>query len=354
MGFVVKDLLVGGEEAGGGGGGFAGAGVERPAGIACAGDLQADAVAFVEAVGGGPEVKFDFEGAVGLGFASIGGNAEDAVTEVGGDAVGGDIAQAGDEVSVGEGGADVEHGADGADDVQIVFEGRRGEGEDVRAGFDGALVFASGGGAETRPAGDRGGVRQIEMVGAGGVISPCRGAAQFRMGVEVVGGRGGRGRPGVQLAPFFYSHQKNFDRLFPQIVVVALEPGFVPVQPFSETFVGVAEVEVMPGANGEVGDVSGGAEDSIVLEQAAEGHVVPAAEEVSGGEDFGKTGAEVQGIPVRVGRVGVGEAVLEVIGFDADEKFVSLGEGFLQGFFEETILLSWIEPEEIFAEAFGG
>lgn len=165
------------------------------------------------------------------------------------------------------------------------------------------------------------------------------------MGVEVVGGGGGRGGPGVQFAPFIRAHNVDFDGFLSQGVVVAFEPGFEPVEAFAQAVGGVAGVEVVPGAEGEVGGLAGGAEGGVVFEQAAEGHVVPAAEEEGGGADVGEGGAEVEGVPVGVGGVGVGEAVAVVGEGEAGEGFVGLRERGLEGLGEEAVLLRRVEGD---------
>ncbi len=113
---VVVDGLPGDGRGGAGGQIVAGAQIAAPAGMGAAGELQAQAMTSLEAVGGGPEVDSKAQRAVLLGLAKARAEAEETVADVGGAAVGGDIAETAEEVGVSQGGAHVKNQARGADD----------------------------------------------------------------------------------------------------------------------------------------------------------------------------------------------------------------------------------------------
>ena len=104
----MKHLLLG--DAGGGGGGewFAGAEVSRVAGVGAARDLNPEAVALLEAVGGRPELDRDPARSVWLLLAGVRAEVEDPVRNVDRLAASTvDVAEADEEVGVHEAGADI-------------------------------------------------------------------------------------------------------------------------------------------------------------------------------------------------------------------------------------------------------
>ena len=147
---IVKNRVGGSGPFGGVGGGFAGIQVAVKAREIAAGNFQADAVAGVEDVAGGPKIdgeRIDLAGderrGGGLGVAILG--AEDSLGEIDGRAIGSDVDEFGGEVRVDRGGRSEEFETDGTGDFEIVLERRSGVDEDVVAVLDAALIARAGG-----------------------------------------------------------------------------------------------------------------------------------------------------------------------------------------------------------------
>src|SRR6185437_14139137 len=104
------------------------------AGEGAAGDLDADAVAPLEAVRGRPQPHLRHGGLVGAGEAG------QAVADVGGAAVGVDVTETDEDVGVGQAGAEEDFGADVTDDLDVLVQHGGRVGEDVGAGFEGGVV----------------------------------------------------------------------------------------------------------------------------------------------------------------------------------------------------------------------
>src|SRR5579862_1521331 len=146
---VVEDGVGGADEIFAGG--LVGAGVQvavEPREIAAA-HLEPDDVALLEDVGGGPEVDGNFVDLIGIHqvglFVGVAvAHAEDAVGEIFGEAVGGDVNKHGGEVGVDGGRFDPGFEGDGAGNLQIGVERLGGIDEDVVAIFGGALIARAG------------------------------------------------------------------------------------------------------------------------------------------------------------------------------------------------------------------
>ena len=146
---VVEDGVGGRDEVGAGGLVGAGVVVTVEAGEIAAADLKADGVAFLECVGGGPEVHGDFVDLIGIDevglFVGVAvAHAEDAVGEIFGEAVGGDVDEHGGEVGVHGGGFYIGLESDGAGDLHVGVERFGGVDENVVAIFGGALISRAG------------------------------------------------------------------------------------------------------------------------------------------------------------------------------------------------------------------
>ena len=146
---VVEDGVGGGDEVFAGGLVGAGVVVAVKAREIAAADLKADDVALLEGVGGGPEVDGDFVDLIGIDevglFVGVAvAHAEDAVGEILGETVGGDVDQHGGEVGVDGGGLHIGFEGDGAGDLEICIERLGGIDEDVVAAFGGALIARAG------------------------------------------------------------------------------------------------------------------------------------------------------------------------------------------------------------------
>ena len=176
---VVEDGVGGGDEVGVGGLVGAGIVVAVEAGEIAAADLEADDVALLESVGGGPEVDGDFVDLIGVDEVGLlvgvaVAHAEDAVSEIFGEAVRSDVDEHGGEVCIDGGRFDPGFECDGAGDLRIGVERLGGVDEDIGAIFCGALiararfvvdhVAAEG----TADAGD--GIRGIESEFVGGFL----------------------------------------------------------------------------------------------------------------------------------------------------------------------------------------
>src|SRR5580698_8845705 len=181
---VVEDGVGGGDEVFAGGLVGAGVQVAVEAREVAAADLEADDVAFLEGVGGGPEVHGDFVDLVGIDevglFVGITiTHAKDAVGEVLGEAVGGDVNEHGGEVGIDGGRFDPGFERDGAGDLHVGVERLRGIDEDVVAIFGGALIARAGlvvnhvAAERAADAGD--GIRGIEGEFVGGFFFRCDG-----------------------------------------------------------------------------------------------------------------------------------------------------------------------------------
>jgi len=132
-------------------GGLVGAGVQVAveAREIAAGDFEPDDVALLEGVGGGPEVDGNFVDLIGIdevglfiGIAVT--HAQDAIGEVFGEAVGGDVDEFGGEVGVDGGRFDPRFECDRAGDLHVCVERLGGIDQDVVAAFRGALIARAG------------------------------------------------------------------------------------------------------------------------------------------------------------------------------------------------------------------
>src|SRR3984957_7528098 len=146
---VVEDGVGGGDQGCAGGLVSAGVVVAVEAGEVAAAHLEADDVALLEGVGGGPEVHGDFVDLIGIDevglFVGIAvAHTEDAVGEIFGEAVGSDVNEHGGEVGVDGRGFDPGFEGDGAGDLHIGVERLGGIDQDVVAAFGGALVARAG------------------------------------------------------------------------------------------------------------------------------------------------------------------------------------------------------------------
>ena len=105
---------------------LAGAGVARVARVRAAGDLHADAVAGVEAVGGRPQLEPHGGDPVGVALRLVGRQADEAVADVQRRAVGLHVAHAHEHVGVAAARAQPDVGVDGAERVEVARRaGRR-------------------------------------------------------------------------------------------------------------------------------------------------------------------------------------------------------------------------------------
>src|ERR1700733_1442646 len=146
---VVEDGVGGGDEVVAGGLVGAGVQVAVEAREVAAADLEANGVALLEDVSGGPEVDGDFVYLIGIHhtglFVGVAvAHAEDAVGEVFGEAVGGDVDEHGGEVGVHGGGFYIGLESDGAGDLEILLQRLGGIDEDVVAIFGGSLIARAG------------------------------------------------------------------------------------------------------------------------------------------------------------------------------------------------------------------
>lgn len=123
----MEDLLVGGAEGDGRGALVTGSGIAVEAGEGTTGDLDADAVAALEAVGRRPELHRRARRVVSVG------EADQTVADVRRAPLLVDVAQADEHVGVRQAGAEEDLGAHLADDLDVLVQSGSCVGEDVEA-----------------------------------------------------------------------------------------------------------------------------------------------------------------------------------------------------------------------------
>ncbi len=140
------------------------------------------------------------------------GQADQAVADVGGPAVGVHIAQPDEDVRVAEAGPEPDLGADLADHVGRPAERRRGVGQHVGAALQVRVVDAPGRPGQPGTAGRGRGVGRVVAVPVGGGLAG-RIAAQHAARLEVQPpGREPRRRPAAEVPPGFLAHHEQADR----------------------------------------------------------------------------------------------------------------------------------------------